>query len=486
MYERNQKVWYKHLDFMILDFLCIEFSFILAYVIRINISDIIYSLNIIVHSEIHQRMFLYMALMHIVLALFAEPYSGILYRNTSDEFKKVFFYNVYLLIGIVMVMFFEQSSVLYSRIVFGIFPIINCTIMIICRYLYKKFLLVRLNKEKNQGCIVVIAPYRHLDTIIKSIGNNRLNTLRIVGILITDKKENTLDENIEEYKGIPLIKDKEELYEYARSNVVDEALLYVKDGEEAEQMADDLLSMGITTHVSIKGLVHLPNATMNRIGGIPVITASMHVVIPRQMIMKRIVDIVSGFFGVIITIILTIIVAPVIWISDPGPVFFKQQRVGRNGRIFNMWKFRTMCRDAENKQDQLMDRNEMSGFMFKLEDDPRVIGYGKRFSIGKFLRRTSLDEFPQFFNILEGSMSLVGTRPPTVKEYEQYEMHHKGRLAIKPGLTGLWQISGRSNVTDFEEVVKLDKQYIDEFTLRLDLQIILKTIKAVFKRDGAM
>ncbi len=486
MYERNQKVWYKHLDFMILDLLCIELSFILAYIIRIDILNIPYALNIIVHSEIHQRMLLYMALIHLVLILFTEPYSGILYRNTGDEFKKVFLYNVYLFIAIVVIMFFEKSSVLYSRIVFGIFPVINCTIMIIYRYLYKKVLLVKLNKEKNQGCIVVISPYRHLDTIIKSIGNNRLNTLRIVGILITDKKENALDEGIEDYKGIPLIKDKNELYEYAKSNVVDEALLYVKDGEEAEQMADDLLSMGITTHVSIKGLVHLPNATMNRIGGIPVITASMHVVIPRQMILKRMVDIVSGLFGVVFTMILTIIVAPIIWISDPGPVFFKQQRVGRNGRIFNMWKFRTMCKDAELKKDELLDRNEMSGIMFKLEDDPRVIGYGKRFSIGRFLRRTSLDEFPQFFNILEGSMSLVGTRPPTVKEYEQYEMHHKGRLAIKPGLTGLWQISGRNKVTDFEEVVRLDKQYIDEFTLRLDLQIILKTIKVVFKKEGAM
>ena len=133
-----------------------------------------------------------------------------------------------------------------------------------------------------------------------------------------------------------------------------------------------------------------------------------------------------------------------------------------------------------------MPENKMSGLMFKMDDDPRIIGYGRKFSLGKFLRETSLDEMPQSFNILAGSMSVVGTRPPTLQEYQQYELRHKGRLAMKPGLTGMWQVSGRSDITDFEEVVRLDKEYIENFSLSQDLEIILKTFKVVLGREGSV
>jgi lipopolysaccharide/colanic/teichoic acid biosynthesis glycosyltransferase len=135
-----------------------------------------------------------------------------------------------------------------------------------------------------------------------------------------------------------------------------------------------------------------------------------------------------------------------------------------------------------------MARNEMQGLMFKMEDDPRIIGSGpdgKKHGIGWFIRKTSIDEFPQFWNVLKGDMSLVGTRPPTVQEYEQYEIHHKARLAIKPGLTGLWQVSGRSKITDFEEVVALDLKYINTWTISKDIVIILKTVQVMFTGDGA-
>lgn len=136
-----------------------------------------------------------------------------------------------------------------------------------------------------------------------------------------------------------------------------------------------------------------------------------------------------------------------------------------------------MYKDAEDRKAELMSQNKMDGLMFKMEDDPRIIGYGKKFSLGKFLRETSIDEFPQAINLLSGSMSLVGSRPPTKNEYEQYQYHHKGRLAMKPGITGMWQVSGRNNITDFEKVVELDKKYIENFSLLLDVKIILKTIK---------
>lgn len=135
--------------------------------------------------------------------------------------------------------------------------------------------------------------------------------------------------------------------------------------------------------------------------------------------------------------------------------------------------------DAEERKKELMDQNEMEGLMFKMKDDPRI------FPFGHFLRKSSIDELPQFINVLKGEMSLVGTRPPTVDEYEKYEMGHKKRLSIKPGLTGMWQVSGRSNITDFEEVVKLDTKYILEWNLGLDLKILLKTVLVVLGKEGS-
>ena len=149
--------------------------------------------------------------------------------------------------------------------------------------------------------------------------------------------------------------------------------------------------------------------------------------------------------------------------------------------------------DAEERKKELMAQNKISdGLMFKMDFDPRIIGNKilpdgtRKTGIGEFIRKTSLDEFPQFINILLGDMSLVGTRPPTVDEWELYEPHHRARMSFRPGLTGMWQVSGRSNITDFEEVVKLDTQYISEWSLRLDVKILWKTVWSVFKSDGAM
>ena len=145
-----------------------------------------------------------------------------------------------------------------------------------------------------------------------------------------------------------------------------------------------------------------------------------------------------------------------------------------------MYKFRSMYMDAEERKKELMAQNEVQGLMFKMENDPRIT------KVGAFIRKTSIDELPQFWNVLKGDMSLVGTRPPTMDEWEKYELHHRKRLAIKPGLTGMWQVSGRSNITDFEEVVKLDKQYISEWTMGLDIKILFKTVQVVFKKEGSM
>lgn len=192
---------------------------------------------------------------------------------------------------------------------------------------------------------------------------------------------------------------------------------------------------------------------------------------------KRSMDILGAIIGLAITAILTVPIALAMQLDNPGPVFYSQIRCGLNGKPFRIWKFRSMVVNAD-KQKHLI-QNQAQGHIFKNDNDPRVT------TVGRFLRRTSLDEFPQFWNVLKGDMSLVGTRPPTPDEVENYSSHHFQRLQVKPGITGQWQVNGRSNVLDFEEIVQMDLDYQLKWTSLYDLILILQTIAVVFARRGA-
>ncbi|HEY9629856.1 MAG TPA: sugar transferase [Coleofasciculaceae cyanobacterium] len=192
---------------------------------------------------------------------------------------------------------------------------------------------------------------------------------------------------------------------------------------------------------------------------------------------KRCIDIVGAIVGLILTAILFIPIASAIYFNNPGPILYSQVRCGFRGRIFRIWKFRSMVVNAE--QIQHLIPNQADGGIFKNECDPRVT------PIGRFLRRTSLDELPQFWNVLLGEMSLVGTRPPTLEEVQRYNARHWKRLEVKPGITGEWQVNGRSKVLKFEKIVTLDLRYLRRWSIAYDLKLILKTIQVVLRRDGA-
>ena len=194
---------------------------------------------------------------------------------------------------------------------------------------------------------------------------------------------------------------------------------------------------------------------------------------------KRLLDIFVSLFGIILLSPLILIVAILIKIEDPnGPVFFKQVRVGKDEKKFYIYKFRSMVIDAEDRLNDLLELNEISGAMFKMKEDPRVT------KLGKFIRKTSIDELPQLVNVLKGEMSIVGPRPPLLREVQEYSSHDKLRLLVKPGCTGIWQVSGRSNM-GFEEMVDLDIQYIMNRNLLLDIKIILKTVMVMVNSKGA-
>lgn len=202
---------------------------------------------------------------------------------------------------------------------------------------------------------------------------------------------------------------------------------------------------------------------------------------PQELLLlmaKRLLDILGGAVGLALCALAFPLYALWLKIVSPGPVLFRQERLGRNGRRFVIYKFRTMCINAESKLTDLLHYNQMSGAIFKIRDDPRIIRGGS------FMRGTHLDELPQFFNVLKGDMSLVGTRPPTPSEVEQYKAHQYRRLSMRPGLTGFWQLSGNKEVSDFDEVVRLDCQYIDNWSLSLDAKLLLRTCAEVFKAEG--
>lgn len=199
------------------------------------------------------------------------------------------------------------------------------------------------------------------------------------------------------------------------------------------------------------------------------------------LIVKRIIDIVGSIFGVILTIPFIFVVGIAIKLeakSLKAKVFFVQERVGKDGKTFKMIKFRSMQEDAEEQLKNLLHKNEIKGAMFKMKNDPRVT------KVGKFIRKTSIDELPQFFNVLIGDMSLVGPRPPLMREVVQYSEMDKARLLVKPGITGLWQVTVRNNA-DFDVMVKLDLKYIEQLCIKNDLKIIFKTVAVMVHPNGA-
>ena len=193
--------------------------------------------------------------------------------------------------------------------------------------------------------------------------------------------------------------------------------------------------------------------------------------------LKRLIDIIGALVGLFITALLIIPIAIAMQLDSPGPIFYQQTRCGLKGEYFQIWKFRSMVVNAD--QLKHLVENQAQGYIFKNENDARIT------RVGNFLRKTSLDEFPQFWNVLKGEMSLVGTRPPTLDEVEQYEPHHWQRLNVKPGITGEWQANGRSSVKDFEEIVKMDVAYQYKWSVSYDLYLIGKTIWVVLNKSGA-
>ena len=342
------------------------------------------------------------------------------------------------------------------------------------RFALKKVVISRLSqKGKTKYNLAVVTTRGAIDNTVKNIGTLDIN---IMGACVVDGTDSF------SYKNYPIFKNFDYFLEFLKNNPIDGVFLDLgSDYVVPENFILRCRAMGIAIHRNIGIIDSNSNQMVNKMGNFTVLTTAIKIASSRQVFLKRCLDVVGGIVGCLFTGILFIFIGPAIYKADPGPIFYSQERVGKNGRKFRIYKFRSMYMDADKRKRELMAQNEMGdGFMFKMKDDPRILK-----PIGKFIRDYSLDEFPQFWNVLKGDMSLVGTRPPTVDEYEKYSYHHKARLATKPGITGMWQVSGRSNITNFEDIVELDTEYITNWSLALDIQILIKTVKAVLKKEGA-
>ena len=470
MYQKQTGSIIKHLDFLLLDLIVMEVSFILAYMLRHGPE------NPFANSQ-YRILGVVLFLVQFLVVVFRECYRNILRRGYLQELKSVVQQNVIVMLLTIAFIFVTRAFGAYSRQVILVMWVLVTVLMYGERLVWKNVIRKRLRTGEDQQHMLVIGEEKGLEDIIQKLRQEKYWPFRITGAVVY--KRNRRGDTIGD---VPVVADWDEIFDYARKEVVDEVLLNLpNEDEDRKALTRNFLDMGIAVHVNLDwSQTDLPNRVVENIGNCTVLTTSIKTATTYQIFMKRVMDIAGSLVGLLFTGILFVIIGPLIYIQSPGPILFSQIRVGRGGRKFRIYKFRSMYTDAEERKKELMAQNKMNGLMFKMDNDPRI------FPIGRIIRKLSIDEFPQFWNILKGDMSLVGTRPPTVDEFEQYEARHKVRLSIKPGLTGMWQVSGRSDITDFEEVVALDDKYIAEWNLRLDIKILWKTVLVVLGNKGAV
>ena len=481
MYKKNAQGWLKHLDFALLDVICLQIAFLLGYFIRHQ--GWAYSV------QIYRGLGIVLALLDLVAIMTLNPMHNVLKRGYLLEFIATC-RHVLVVVGTTSLFLFAMKyGAEYSRLIILYTTIIYLLLSYLFRLLWKKHINARrIPNSKKDTLLAVLQPHS-AELILSRFRDTPTDNYKIVGIV--------LDREVpkKEIDGIPVVCKLEDASDYISQKWIDAVFIDCPATDpRVRKLMDDCRQMALPVHY------HVPSITeegakqiVEKVGGSTVLTTTVSYATPGELFFKRIIDILGGLVGSLFALIIMAIVGPIIKKASPGPVLFKQERIGKNGKRFQLMKIRSMYVNADEKKKELMEQNRIKdGMMFKLDFDPRIIGNESlsdgthKTGIGEFIRRTSLDEFPQFFNVLKGDMSLVGTRPPTVDEWEKYEYHHRARLAIKPGITGLWQVSGRSEITDFEEVVKLDTQYITEWHLGLDFRILLKTIGVLFTRKGAM
>lgn len=455
----------------LLDIICITVSYALAYLIRFHGTE-----SPLGNREIAQ-IYVPFLLICMLNNFFTNEYKHFFQRGYYYELLRVVRYNIILFLATSAYIYAFRLELEFSRLLLGYFVVINTIITYVVRIAFKSYMRRYYSKSRSSDKVMVVTSEAEAEHVMQQIEKDAAWSYEVGAMAMMD-----VDHIGEKIHGVPVVATEENVIDVARQSAVDVVLLYCPhmNNQELELLVQSFLAMGVVCHNCVERFgFEIPCNSVGKFAGMPVMTYVMTEMDYRRMMIKRLMDIAGGSIGALITLLFTPFVALAIKLESKGPVFFSQVRIGKNGRRFKMYKFRSMYIDAEERKKELMAQNEVKGLMFKMDNDPRIT------KVGQFIRKTSIDELPQFFNVLKGDMSLVGTRPPTVDEFEQYNIYYRRRLSITPGLTGMWQVSGRSDIKDFDDVVKLDLKYIDEWSLRQDVKILIQTVGVVLFGKGS-
>ena len=450
----------------LVDIIVLALSYAISYYIAIRYAKLF---------DISQ--YIWILLVYIPVWLFlmgnSKIFDKIVYFN-YDKLLRIVLFSSFLSALLLAAMMFFVKETMFSRYLYGTFVVVSCITLAVEKFVYKYSAMQRHMRLHKTSRVIIVGVPSVARKFTEYVNRNKID-INILGYVRANVNK--------PIKGHVELGTIENLENIIKDNAVDEIIFalpktYFGEVEKYVLMCEE---MGLTVRMLLDLYdLKIAKTYLSNIGTLPMLTFDTVSLNQAQLFLKRLMDIVGAFMGIFITGFISIFVMIAIKLDSPGPVIFAQDRVGLNGRTFKLYKFRSMCIDAEEQKDRLREHNEVNGgLMFKIKNDPRIT------KVGRIIRKTSIDELPQFINVLRGEMSLVGTRPPTLDEVSKYENYQRRRISIKPGITGMWQVNGRSSILDFDEVVKLDTTYIDEWSIWLDIKIILKTVLVIFKRKGA-
>jgi len=371
---------------------------------------------------------------------------------------------------------FFSKSILVSRFVIFSFALLDFMLLTAERFCIREYLAYRRSKGLDLINVLVVGTGKEAEEMARIIQNHRIWGLNLLGFVSLRPRYKN-----KEIVGYRILGDKSNFITILHQNIVDE-VIFASSKQDLTKMEELFLiceEEGIKTRVTLNAFPHLfARVYLEELQDIPLLTFCTTPSDEFALFIKRVMDIIISAILLILVLPVFAITLMLIKLESKGPVFFKQIRSGLNGRKFTLLKFRSMVVNAEEMQRELLHLDETDGPIFKIKDDPRVT------KVGRFIRKTSIDELPQLINVLKGDMSLVGPRPPIPEEVEKYERWQRRRLSMKPGLTCIWQVSGRSSI-GFKRWMNMDLEYIDKWSLGLDIKILLKTIPVVLLGKGA-
>ena len=405
MYRKDSEEWLKHIDFIILDMICLQLAYILAFAISG------YGFNPYA-TIIYRNMAVFLELADLVVIFAYGTMKSVLKRGYYQDFAVTLKHSIMVGALAIIYLFLIQQGQYFSRMALVLTVVIYLIFTYLAREFWKKFLRKKM-KDGGERKLLIITTEAVAEQVVANMQQNNYARYTLAGATVIDA-----DWTGKRINGVPVVANEETAPMYVCQEWIDEVLIVIPEAlPYPSELIEKLTETGVTIHLNLAKITNIPGKKqfVEKVGNYTVLTTSINYASSKQLLLKRLMDIVGGLVGCILTGIICIFVGPAIYLASPGPIFFTQERVGKNGKKFKMYKFRSMYMDAEERKAELMKDNKLGdGKMFKLDFDPRVIGNKilpdgtHKTGIGDFIRRTSLDEFPQFFNVLKGDMSIIG------------------------------------------------------------------------------